>query len=76
MGKHLDLDDVCAGHPEAQQELLALRRVRDDWKLLAESLDKLCVAYRTGGRPSGKTLDDITKARAALLLAEQEGERD
>jgi hypothetical protein len=36
MSTHLDLDDVCAGHPKAQQELDALRAELAEWRKLRE----------------------------------------
>jgi hypothetical protein len=43
-----------------------LMKERDLWRALAENLDKLCTAYRTGRRPSEKVLDQIPVLRAKL----------
>lgn len=45
---------------------------RDAYKMLAEGLDKLCAAYRTGRPPSEKTFQQIEKARGALGRAGEE----
>ena len=36
MSTHLDLDDVCAGHPKAQQELAELRAELAEWRKLRD----------------------------------------
>lgn len=54
MGTHLDLDDACAGHPEAQAELATLRAQ-------AESLER--------GILAGGAAADLLRARVAELEA-------
>jgi hypothetical protein len=41
------------------------------WRRLSELQDKLLAAYRLGGRPSGRVLDEMAKLRA--LLGPKEG---
>jgi hypothetical protein len=46
--------------------LAAEQRGARDWQRLSALQDRLLVAYRLGGRPPGKVLDEMAKLRARL----------
>lgn len=52
----------------APEDIAALLRAADAWKLLAEARDRFMVAYRTGGRPPESAFADIARAKKVLGL--------
>lgn len=51
MGKYLDLDDVCFGHPEAEKEktelykeVIKLRKILAEWKKFSDDIVPDCAA--------------------------------
>lgn len=65
MSAHLDLDDVCAGHPQAQDELTRLRAENEVMRATVKSLVDGTSGYGDGGRWS-INMQTVLKARAAL----------
>jgi len=55
-----------------KQELAKLKAEKENWQELAGHLDDLLACYRTGRRPTEKTLSGIEAARAAIKKAEGE----
>jgi hypothetical protein len=65
--KFLNIErDLHSRLVHTESALAAERAARAAYQSLAEGLDKLCISYRMGSRPSGATLDKITKTREQL----------
>ena len=78
-----DLDEIVERIMDAEMDKSVVRTIieehdaevvaeKDAWKQLAEGLDGLCSAYRTGSRRTPeKALDKISDARAKLAAIQE-----